>query len=221
MSFLKKAFIYGTTDLGELLYANIRDTGAAEIVAFVVDAAYKTSDAFLDLPLYAAEELPRMLPPREFACYLAVGYSRMNANRAALFRRMKSRGYALPDFIHPRALVKTSSRGEGNIFFADVGVDYYSELGSGNIFYPGSSFAHHSAAGDFNFFAVSSCVAGHARMGDNNFIGANATIINNITIGDSCLIGAGATLTADLSSRAVYVNPRGYILEGKTGEDFL
>lgn len=218
---MKKTFIYGTTDLAQLLYLSILSCGSSTIEGFVVDDAYRENDSFMDLPVIPLSALHISFPPDAYGCYIAVGYSRMNENRKRVYTRLKKANYKILEFIHPTARVNAESCGEGNIFFAGSSADYYSSLGMCNIFCPGASLAHHSTIGDFNFFAVAACVAGHVRIGDNSFIGANATVIDALHIGDYCLVGAGACLTENLDTKQVFVPTKGAVLQGKHSFDFL
>lgn len=217
----KKRFIVGATDLAQLLLANLRETGAPAVEAFAVDSQFRTSSTFMGLPLLDLQSLPQELPPEEYACHVCLGYSRMNEPRRKMYERLGGMGYSILGFQHPLARVLAERQGVGNLFFANVLVDYFTVIGSGNIFYPGSSLAHHSSMGDFNFAAVNACIAGHTRLGDNNFIGANATVINGLTLADHCLVGAGACLDGDLPANAVYVPARGRVLAGRQSSEFL
>lgn len=217
----KRKFIFGCTDLAQLLYANLIDLGDKSVEAFVTHSRYRQSSSLMGLPVVTFEEADACLPPSEFTCYVCVGYSGMNRHRKDIVRALENSGYEILGFKHPQAFIKAITIGRGNIFFANTVVDFFSEIGSYNIFYPGSILSHHSSMGDFNFFAVAACVAGHCKIGNGNFIGANSTVANNIEITDHCLVGAGAYLNRNLENSQVFVPVRGLIMSNKTGEDFL
>lgn len=217
----KRKFIFGCTDLAQLLYANLLDLSEREVEAFVAHRKYCYAYELMGLPVVPFEDANELFPPAESACYVCLGYAEMNRPREVIGRLLESRGYEILDFRHPNAFIKADSLGKGNIFFADVFIDFFTALGSFNIFYPKSVLSHHTKIGNYNFFAVSSCVAGHCRIGDGNFIGANATVANNIKIADHSLLGAGAYLYHNLETSQVFAPCRGLILENRMSTDFL
>lgn len=217
----KQKFIFGITDLAQLLYANLLDLGNREVKAFVVHKKYCLAHKLMGLPILPFEDVANHFPAAESACYICIGYNGMNKPRQAIAALLENLGYGILDFRHPGAIIKAQSLGIGNIFFANTIIDFFTNVGSYNIFYPKSLVSHHSTIGSYNFFAVSSCIAGHCKIGDGNFIGANSTVANNIEIADHCLLGAGAYLYKNLDTMRVFAPRRGAILENQISTDFL
>lgn len=223
MSYISKKtkFIFGCTDLAQLLYANLLDLGESGVEAFVSHRQYCTSNELMGLPIIAFEDISNYFTPTDAACYICIGYSEMNKHRALIAELLEKLGYEILDFKHPKSFIKACSIGTGNIFFANSFIDFFTEIGSYNIFYPNSMLSHHSCLGSFNFFAVAACVAGHCKVGNGNFIGANSTVANNVEIANHCLIGAGAYLPHNLEDLQVFAPSRGLVLKNKTSTDFL
>ena len=58
------------------------------VVAFTVDAAYKTADTFLDLPVVAFEEVAAAYPPGTHSMFVALSYAKMNQLQAEVHRQV-------------------------------------------------------------------------------------------------------------------------------------
>lgn len=215
------AFIFGATDLAQLLYSNLKSLGRDHVAAFVVDRRFRKTETLLGLPVLDAETLPMRFSPAEYACYVCIGYSHMNDYRAEAYAGLRGMGYSFLNFFHPTAQINCESQGVGNLVFQHVVIDYFTTIGDGNVFYPNVLVAHHTTIGNYNFFSVSCCVTGHVVVTDACFIGANATVGNNITLENHSLIGAGAYAASSVKPYGVVVPQRSMMLKNKRSTDFL
>lgn len=219
---MKKALIYGATDLAELLYEHLlQDDRSPQILGFVVDRQYIKENEYLGLPIVASDEL-QTYPPSDYGIYICIGYSRMNKHRERIYNLLKELNYTILSYIHPTAKVYSTKIGEGTIAFQNVLIDYKTQIGSGNIFYGGVHIAHHSKIGDFNYFSIEVCVSGHNNIGSFCFFGANSTTKDKIKISNSTLVGAATYVYKNIDNESQVIVPeRSKILDKKTSFDFL
>lgn len=207
-----KTIIFGAGALARVLAFHMRREGR-EPEAFVVDDAWWKEDTFCGLPLIPFSRMKSCFPPDRYEAFAAVGYSRLNADRRDVFRRLRGLGYRLPNYVHSSVLNACAAMGEGNLVFPGVILDAFSKIGNGNVFYPSVLLAHDSKVGDFCFFAPRAVLAGDIEVGDRCFFGLNCSVKNGIRIGDRCFIGAGAYAASDLAEGSVLAAPRSVLLE--------
>ena len=68
----KPLVIFGTGDIAQLAYFYFSKDSEYEVVAFTVDAAYRTEITFCDLPVFAFEELPTHHAPEQCEIFVAL-----------------------------------------------------------------------------------------------------------------------------------------------------
>ena len=202
----EKIVIFGTNDFAEVLYESIklnREKIDQEVIGFVIDDEYFSQETFCNQDVYKYSELKQKFSAYDIKILVAIGYSNMNQNRKAIFKKLLQDGWEIASYIDPCSILRTDEQnlGYGNIVLESVNIGVGCKLGNGNIFFPGSQLAHHSTVGNFNFFAVRSSVAGHVTIGDECFFGNNCCTKDNISIKDQTLIGAGCYLDSDANAR--------------------
>lgn len=215
----QKTFIFGITALGKILFYHLRNEGHPPD-AFVLDDAFCDCSAFSGMPVIPYSQTAKYLPPEDYAAYVAIGYTGMNAARKAVSRRLVSAGYCLPNYIHPSVINYSAEMGMGNLIFPGVILDVDTRIGDGNIFYPGAMISHDVKLGSYNFFAPRAALAGDITAGDRCFFGLNCSVRNNVRIGDCCLLGASAYAAHDLKRGSVLVPSRSVLLE-KDSEEMI
>lgn len=216
----KFCFIFGATDLGDVLYYNLCREGK-KTEAFVVDAEYKNEDFHLGIKVVSFEELEKMYKPEQCSMYICIGYNKMNTVRESIYNKLKAKGFEIMSYIHPDACVLSENIGEGTLIFERAVVGPYVKLGICNICYPNSLIAHHTVTGNFNFFAISCSVAGNVKTGNFCFWGNNSTCKDSIKVGDSALIGAGAYADRDIGEYEVLVPSKSVVLDKYKSIDFI
>jgi len=215
----RKSFIFGASTLARVLYSYLREEGAAP-EAFVLDDAYCNDGQFCGVPILPYSQLSERLPPKEYAAYVAVGYTNMNSVREDVCQRLLSSGYDLPNYLHSSVMNYSAEMGVGNLLFPGIILDTGTHIGNGNIFYPGVMIAHDVKIGDYNFFAPRAALAGEIIVGSRNFFGLNCSVKNGVKISDSCFLGASAYAAHDLTSGSVLVVPHSILLE-KGSEEII
>ena len=176
-----------------------------EVVAFVVEAAYRNSERLNGLPVVAFEEIEQAYPPAEVDVFVAVTYTQLNRLRARLAAAAKAKGYALASYVSPRAFVwRNVKMGEHCFVFEDNTVQPYATIGNNVVLWSGNHIGHHSIIRDHCFISSHVVVSGFCDVGENSFLGVNCTLANNLTVARDNWIGPGVTLTRDTAPGALY-----------------
>lgn len=202
---MNKAVIFGTTEFAQVASVYLRDDGGYEVAGFTVNAEFISDPQLLGLPILPFEDLERWCPPDEFAIFVAIGYSKINANRRAVYETCKSRGYSMPSYVHSNVIRwKETKIGEACFIFENNVIQPFVTIGNNCVLWSGNHIGHHTAIGNNVFIASHAVISGNCRIGDNCFVGVNATFRDGITVGADSVIGAGVTLLKDAEPSSLY-----------------
>jgi sugar O-acyltransferase (sialic acid O-acetyltransferase NeuD family) len=202
----KPLVIFGGGEIAQLANFYFSTDSEYEVVAFTVDAAYRTGKTFCDLPVIAFEEISKYYAPEQCEIFVALSYSKLNAVRKEKYLAVKALGYRIASFISTNATVLNNGRiGENCFIFEDNTIQPFVTIGNNVTLWSGNHIGHHSTIKDHCFIASHVVVSGGVEIGEQCFIGVNATLRDHIKIGDRCVIGAGALLLADAESEGVYI----------------
>jgi sugar O-acyltransferase (sialic acid O-acetyltransferase NeuD family) len=202
---MKPLVIFGCGDLGQIAQCYFEEEGGREVVAFAVDSPEASATTVHGKPLISFDTLIRDFPPHACDLFVAIGYSRLNRGRSAVFDRCTALGYTLASFVSPRAFVHSTARMGRNVFiFEDNVVQPWVTLGDDVILWSGNHIGHHSVIEDHCFVASHAVISGRVVIGHHTFVGVNATIVDHVKVGPHNLIGAGALISGDTAEGAVY-----------------
>jgi sugar O-acyltransferase (sialic acid O-acetyltransferase NeuD family) len=214
-----KAVIFGTTDFAQIARVYLRDDSPFEVEAFTVNEQYIDAPSLLDLPIVPFERLTMTHPPSEYKMFVAVGFSKVNANRRAVYEACKNAGYELPSYIHSTVhRWPETSFGEACFVFENNVIQPFVTIGNNCVLWSGNHIGHHSRIGNNVFIASHVVVSGKCTIGDNSFVGVNATFRDGITVAPNCVIGAGAVLLKDTGPGSVYKSTATEPLERRSDE---
>ena len=170
-----------------------------------MDGTYIEDDRFLDRPTTPFETLEREFPPERFELFVAVGYARLNAVRAAKMAAAEAKGYGLASYLSSRAFAWDGFVVEPGVFILeDNTLQPFCRVGRGSVLWSGNHIGHHAKVGDCCFIASHAVLSGGVELGDQSFVGVNATIRDQVRLGARCVIGAGALVLADAPDEAVF-----------------
>jgi sugar O-acyltransferase (sialic acid O-acetyltransferase NeuD family) len=200
--------IFGAGDVARLANYYFRTDSPHQVVAFVVDTAYKTTDTFDNLPLVSFDEAIERYPPAEYAGFVAIGYAKMNRVRREKYDQMRAAGYALVSYISSRCTYLTAPPGDNCFILEDNTVQPFVTVGNDVTMWSGNHIGHDSIIEDHCFITSHVVVSGHVRVGTGSFLGVNATLRNEITIAAESLIVAGAVITKNTTPKGVYYPER-------------
>jgi len=201
--------LFGAGDIARLAHYYFSTDSEHDVVAFTVDAAYRTADHFQELPLVAVEEVAARYPPADFKMFVALSYTGMNRVRAEKYAQMKTLGYDLVSYVSSRCSYLSQYQPGDNCFILeDNTVQPFVRIGNDVTLWSGNHIGHDSTIGDHCFISSHVVVSGHVDIGPSCFIGVNATLRNSIAIAERTLIGAGAVIMKNTRPGSVYTAPR-------------
>jgi sugar O-acyltransferase (sialic acid O-acetyltransferase NeuD family) len=206
---MAKIIIFGTGDIARLAHYYFSTDSEHQVVAFAVDAPYRKSEQFLDLPLVDFEHAPKLFSPVDHRMFIAVSYIKMNQVRAEKYFQAKSMGYDLASYVSSYCTyLSQHAPGDNCFILEDNTIQPFVKIGNNVTFWSGNHIGHDSVIEDHCFLASHIVVSGHVHIGSYCFLGVNATLRNGITIAPKTLIGAGALIMKDTNEKDVYVPRR-------------
>jgi len=201
--------VFGLGDIARLAHFYFSTDSPHRVVAFTVDAAYKTADTFQGLPVVAFDEVTARFPPATHQMFVALSYAKMNAVRAAKYDEAKAKGYTLATYVSSRcSYISQHPPGDNCFILEDNTVQPFVTIGANVTLWSGNHIGHDASIGDHCFISSHVVVSGHVAIGTHCFLGVNATLRNGITIGDRTLIGAGALIMKNTAPGSVWVPER-------------
>ncbi len=203
---MKPVIIFGNAEIAEIAHFYLTHDSKYTVEAFTVDQDYLFSSTFCNLPVVAFEEVENLYPPENFTMFIAVGYTKLNALRAAKYEAAKAKGYKLISYVSSKATTWPDlSIGENCFILEDNTIQPFVKIGNNVTLWSGNHIGHHATIADNCFITSHVVISGGVNIGKNCFIGVNATIRDHINIADKCLIGAGVLLLADAEAEGVYM----------------
>ncbi len=218
---MKNIVIFGDNDFGRLLkyYLDIDDE--REVAAFTVNREYLKRDEFCGKPVVAFEELVDKYPASEYEILIAIGNSKMNQVREAIFKKCKEMGYTIASYIHSSCSIHSKDFGEGNILLENCLVYPFAKIGNGNLLWDHVLISHDCVVGDFNTFSSYADLCGYVKIGNNGYFGKHCILNDFMEVADYTLVGAAAYAKKSTNPYDVVVPARSVVLENKKSTDLM
>lgn len=205
---MRDVVIFGMGQVAEVICHYLTEEGGRNVVAFTVDAEYRTADEVLGLPVVDFEEVEKRFPPATHDMFVAVSFKGVNKLREAKVAAAEAKGYALTSHVSPHATVWSKLVVQPNTIIMENNViQPFVTIGRNVIMWSGNHIGHHTRIGDNCFIASHAVISGNCEIGAGTFIGVNATLRDNITIGARNVIGAGALILKSSDDNAVFIGP--------------
>jgi sugar O-acyltransferase (sialic acid O-acetyltransferase NeuD family) len=197
--------IFGAGTLARLAFLEAEDSGAHDVVGFVVDANLMAADRFLDRPVHAWSAARASLSPQSMKMHCAIGYRTMR-RRAAVFDEVKAAGFGCVSLISPRAHVSRHAElGENCFVMAGAVIEPGARLGPNNMVWSNATVCHDCTIGSHNFIAAGATLGGHVTVGDRSFLGFGSVVRERQRVGNDVLIGAQSLVLDDAEDLHVYL----------------
>ena len=205
----KRALIFGTTDFAEIAFVYLSQDSLYQVEAFTVHERFIDKPSLLGLDVVPFETIEEKYPPSEYAIFVAIGFTRLNALRTEMYDLCKSKGYEMVQYVNSKATHWGHiSLGDNTFIFENNVLQPFVKIGNNTILWSGNHVGHHSRIGNNCFIASHVVISGKVTIGDNCFIGVNATLHHGVTVASGCIIGAGASITKDTIEKGVYRGPK-------------
>lgn len=203
---MRDVVIFGMGQVAEVIHHYLTEEGGRNVVAFTVDAEYRTADEVFGIPVVDFAEVERRFPPDTHEMFVAISFRGVNTAREAKVAEAEAKGYRLTSHVSPRASVWSKLVVNPNTIIMENNViQPFVTIGRNVIMWSGNHIGHHSRIGDNCFIASHAVISGNCEIGANSFIGVNATLRDNIQIGASNVIGAGTLILQSSPDNAVFV----------------
>ncbi len=201
---VKNVVIVGTGDFARVAHVYLSRDTDWNIAAFAVHERYVTEPTFRGLPLVKLETLVETHPPCDYELLVAIGFSGVNAARAAVFKEVRASGYQCVTYVNSRVCQWGEvSLGQNVFIFENNVLQPFVTIGDNVIIWSGNHIGHDATVGDHCFIASHAVISGNVKIGPRCFIGVNATIRDGVDIAEECVIGAGALVLANTEPRQV------------------
>lgn len=208
-STMQEIVIFGAGDIAELADVYFTDDSALRVAAFAVDRSHLTFSELRKRPVVPFEDVTRSYPPSQYAMFVALSYTKLNALRAEKLAAARAMGYEIASYVSSRASMPSSFELKENCFILeDNTIQPFVQIGENVTLWSGNHVGHHSIIENDVFVASHAVISGGVSIGRGSFIGVNATIRDHVKVGRQCVIGAGALVLEDQPDFSV-VAPRG------------
>ena len=198
--------IFGAGQVAEAIFYYLAEEAGRNVVAFAVDAQYRTANELFGRPIVDFETIEETHPPGRCEMFVAMGYQKVNKARAAKVAEAEAKGYTLASHASPRATVWSKLVLNPNTIIMEENViQPFATVGKNVIMWSGNHVGHHARVGDDCFIASHAVISGNCRIGQGTFIGVNATLRDNISVGAHNVIGAGTLILADTPDEGVFM----------------
>ncbi len=195
---MKDVVVFGVGDFARIAAVYLEADSPYRVAAFSVDGDYLRDPTLLDRPVVAFEELLHSYPPSEYAMFVAIGFSGVNAARTTVYHRCKELGYELITYVSSAAhLVSPIEFGDNCFVFEANVIQPFVRVGSNVIIWSGNHIGHDSTIADHCFIASHAVISGNVSIGESCFVGVNATFRDGVSVAERCVIGAGAVVMKD------------------------
>ena len=206
---MARLLIFGAGDIARLAHKYFTTDSEHQVVAFVVDAGFKTVDTLLGLPVLDSDAALVQFPPGDCSMFVALSYARMNRLRAEKVAAAKAMGYSLVSYVSSRCTyLADTPPGENCFILENNTVQPFVTIGNNVTLWSGNHIGHDSVIDDHCFITSHVVVSGNVHVKSYCFIGVNATLRNSIVVAEQTLIGAGAVVMKNTKPKGVYLPAR-------------
>ena len=156
-------------------------------------------------PVVSVEELPKLFPVQWNSAFVAMGYGRLNHDRARMYHMVKSMGYKMVSYVSSHAFVGRNVHIGDNCFVLEHNVLQRNvRLGNDVVLWSGNHIGHRSVIEDHVFLSSHVAVSGYCRIGRYSFLGINTCLGDGISVAENCFVGGGVAVMKDTDAGRIY-----------------
>ena len=198
--------IVGAGDMARIVASYFERWSDFTIEGFATDSNYLRQANDSCFPLHDLLSVEREFPPHEVKIFVAIGYSKVNRNRARIFLSLKEKGYSFANFVHPTSMsLGLPNIGVNTFVFENNTIQDDVIIGDDVIIWSGNHIGHGSRVGDHCFISSQVVISGNCLIGAYSFLGVNSTVGDGVQIGSSCVLGPSSVVLRDTEAAVVYV----------------
>lgn len=149
---------------------------------------------------------------KDTAVFVPIGN---NAVRVKILKEFENRGFSIPSFIHPEAIVHDSvSIGKAVYILPGTNIMPLSKIGDYCMISMAVNIAHHTVLEEGCFFSQGTNIGASIHFGNWAYVGIGATVMTGVKkVGENSLIGAGAVIIRDVPDGATVVGNPGRVIK--------
>src|SRR5690554_5126849 len=149
---------------------------------------------------------------KNIAVFVPIGN---NYVRLKILKEFENRGFSIPTFIHPKAIVHDSvGIGKAVYILSGTNIMPLSNIGDYCMISVNSIVSHHTTLGEGVFLSFGVNIGASLLLDDLTYVGIGATVMTGVnTVGKGSLIGAGAVIIKDVPDYAVVVGNPGKVIK--------
>lgn len=195
-----KLFIIGASGHAKVI-GDICQSCGYTIDGFVDDDKKKQGSKVLGIPVIGDRLSLLAYQADKTAIAIAIGHNKI---REEIYHWCKEKGFIVPAFIHPSAVIaKSAAIDEATVVMAGVSINPDSTIGKGVILNTGCVVEHDNRIGDFTHISANAATGGTVNIGKRTHMGLCSTILPNLSVGDDIIIGAGAVVIRNIESNQI------------------
>lgn len=198
--------VFGLANTSSVVWHLLTHAGGFRVVGFTVDAAYRSTDVFHELPVVDFERVEAVFPPGDCRMLIPIGWKEMNRLRMRKVAQAQAKGYELIAFAADGAIVPPDLELRPNtILYPGVEIAPFAQILENCSIRTGSIVCHHGRIDAHCLIGPGVTIAGNVHIGEQSVIGAGAVIRDGIAVAPGCFIGAGAVVVANTRENGFYV----------------
>ncbi len=199
-----KLIIIGTGTNAKNAYKFINRYDLFDVLGFAVNSEYRTSDTFLELPVYEVEHLENIIDKDQTYLFVALLWNRLNADRKKLYLDLKEKGYKFANLISPNALIHGTISGD-NCWIQDFVTIQNDTVVNNNVaILSHAVVCDNSVIGDHCFLGAGATIGGGTVIGEQTFVGMNCTVFDDTRVGKKCILGACTAVKRNIPDYTLY-----------------
>jgi sugar O-acyltransferase (sialic acid O-acetyltransferase NeuD family) len=199
-----RVVVYGASGHAKVVIDILRESYKDLRVEAIVDDSVNEKELFDIRIIGTSSELARLHKEGIGNAVLGIGSVSNHRARRALYEKLVTVGFHMPNVIHSRAAIEPSvTMGAGNQIFAGAIVGSAAELGDNTIINSGVVVSHDCRIGSHTHVSPGAILAGGVTIGEGTLIGMGVTVFLGVRIGANVLISNGVNIFSDVPDNAV------------------
>lgn len=205
----KEAIIIGAGTYGQVYAEYLKEE--YEILAFYDDDENIIQSTINNI-LVAGKVKEAFDLDKNIAVFVPIGN---NAVRVKILKEFENKGFSIPSFIHPEAIVHDSvSIGKAVYILPGTNIMPLSKIGGYCMISVNTIVSHHTTLGEGVFLSFGVNIGASLLLEDLTYVGIGATVMTGVkTVGKDSLIGAGSVIIRDVPDGATVVGNPGRIIK--------
>ena len=158
---MKKIILAGNSSTAEILYQYLKLDERYNVVGITVDEEYINKGNLNHLKQCCLSNIENIFSKKEHTIIMAIGYSDLNRKREKVFLNLKSKGYKIETYIHPKAIVLSQFKlGDGTVILPNAVIEPFAKVGENTIIWSNVTIAHHANISKNCWLASGSTISG-------------------------------------------------------------